>query len=343
MEIFLDDKVPIACYKSTVIDRGRHVFGRAGLPISEGRKSSVRGETMSHVTSLIAALAIFGSATAAYSTTVATPTLSDVSGALTPGTAVTASDSTSGSTIFYTVDGTTPAYATNVRNGLSYPTGTSMVYRPTDYPSGFLIYGAKTIKLVAAKSGMTDSAVASYAYTLTSPTGTALSSCGTLAAGTSYYLSSNVSASGSCMISGGSGWTLNLNGHTITYGASSTPLVSSVAAVTNSTATVTCSSCSFTSGLVNKEVSIDDGGQTYDQTMVATYVNATTITLASAPAWSGSGNNLHIWPGSAVYEIDCDASTNSGCKTAKIYNGTITQTSTINPDSSAVHIGATSN
>ena len=50
------------------------------------------------------------------------------------------------------------------------------------------------------------------------PTGTALSSCGDLTNSGTYYLSSNLSSSGTCFFIDADNITLNLNGHTITYG-----------------------------------------------------------------------------------------------------------------------------
>ena len=51
-----------------------------------------------------------------------------------------------------------------------------------------------------------------------SPTGTALTSCGDLTNSGTYYLSQDVSSSGTCFFIDANNITLNLNGHTITYG-----------------------------------------------------------------------------------------------------------------------------
>jgi hypothetical protein len=295
---------------------------------------------MRHLELAAAFILILSAASAHPQSAIATPTLSHPSGALAPGTAVIARDTTPEAIIYYTVDGSTPSYETNPRNHLAYPTGTTMQYRPVDYPEGFLIYGPKTIKLLAAKPGMADSAVASYSYPLTPPSGTPLSACKTLSAGTKYYLTRDVSSPGTCMISGGDGWTLNLNGHTIIYGTAKRARVSSNAAVANGTATVTCASCSFTPDIVGDEAFIDDASQNFDETTVASWVNAHTITLASASHWTTPRNNLNIWTAKAVHAIDCDARIAKGCKNATIYNGAITQSANINPRSSAVHIGA---
>lgn len=50
------------------------------------------------------------------------------------------------------------------------------------------------------------------------PTGTALASCGDIAASGTYYLANDVSSAGTCFGIDANNITLNLNGHTITYG-----------------------------------------------------------------------------------------------------------------------------
>lgn len=80
--------------------------------------------------------------------TVVTPTFSPVAGTYTSTQSVTISTTTSGATIRYTIDG-------------SAPTGSSTLY------SGAInISVTTTLKAIALKSGMTDSAVASGVYTI---------------------------------------------------------------------------------------------------------------------------------------------------------------------------------
>lgn len=81
------------------------------------------------------------------STSVATPTFSPLAGAVPSGTSVTIS-STPGATIYYTTDGSDPT------------TGSSV------YSSAITIDAAKTIKAFAVKSGLTDSGIATAAYTI---------------------------------------------------------------------------------------------------------------------------------------------------------------------------------
>ena len=83
--------------------------------------------------------------------TVATPTFSPASGEVAAGTTVTISCTTSGATIHYTTDGSTPT--------ASSTTGTSVT-----------VNAAMTIKAIAVKDGMNDSSVAEANYTIKSTT-----------------------------------------------------------------------------------------------------------------------------------------------------------------------------
>ncbi len=89
-------------------------------------------------------------ATASYTIkeTVATPAFSVASGAVNSGTSVTISCSTEGAKIYYTTDG-------------SVPTASG-----TEYANAISITEAVTLKAIAVKSGMNDSAVASASYTI---------------------------------------------------------------------------------------------------------------------------------------------------------------------------------
>src|SRR6266567_4377118 len=82
------------------------------------------------------------------STVVATPTFSPGGGTYTGSVTVTISDATSGATIHYTTDGSTPTTSSPVYSGALTFTQTT------------------TLKAMAAASGMTDSGVASATYTI---------------------------------------------------------------------------------------------------------------------------------------------------------------------------------
>jgi len=94
-------------------------------------------------------------ATAAYTIstpTVATPTFSPAAGTYTGTQTVTISDSTSGSTIYYTTNGTTPTTSS------------------TKYTAAISVSSSETIEAIAAASGYSNSAVATAAYTISAPT-----------------------------------------------------------------------------------------------------------------------------------------------------------------------------
>ena len=83
--------------------------------------------------------------------TVATPAFSVASGAVVSGTSVTITCSTEGAKIYYTTDG-------------SDPTAES-----TEYTAAISVTTAVTLKAIAVKDGMNDSAVASVSYTIYTP------------------------------------------------------------------------------------------------------------------------------------------------------------------------------
>ncbi|TMJ01027.1 MAG: glycoside hydrolase, partial [Bacillati bacterium ANGP1] len=77
---------------------------------------------------------------------VATPAFSPAAGTYTSSVTVTISDSTAGAAIHYTTDGSTPTASSPI------------------YSSSILVAQTTTIKAMAAKSGMTNSGVASATY-----------------------------------------------------------------------------------------------------------------------------------------------------------------------------------
>jgi hypothetical protein len=96
-----------------------------------------------------------GAATSAtFTIQVATPTFSPAGGTYTGSVTVTISDATSGTTIYYTTDGSTPTTSSAVYTGPISVTQTT------------------TIKAMAGASGMANSAVASASYTLQTATPT---------------------------------------------------------------------------------------------------------------------------------------------------------------------------
>ena len=82
---------------------------------------------------------------------VATPTFSPAGGTYTSAQSVTISDATSGATIYYTANGTTPTTSS------------------TEYTGPITVSSTETLKAIAAATGDDDSAVASAAYNITPP------------------------------------------------------------------------------------------------------------------------------------------------------------------------------
>ena len=84
--------------------------------------------------------------------TAATPTFSPAAGTYTTSQSVTLSDSTSGSTIYYTTNGTTPTTSS------------------TKYTGAISVTSSETIEAIAAASGYNNSNVGSATYTISLPT-----------------------------------------------------------------------------------------------------------------------------------------------------------------------------
>jgi Chitobiase/beta-hexosaminidase C-terminal domain len=88
------------------------------------------------------------SATYVIQSSVATPTFSPPGGAYTSAQPVTISDATSGATIYYTTNGSTPTTSS------------------TAYTGPIAVSSTETLEAMAVATGDTNSAVASVAYTI---------------------------------------------------------------------------------------------------------------------------------------------------------------------------------
>jgi hypothetical protein len=177
-----------------------------------------------------------GSATYTISTvaTVATPTFSPAGGTYTSAQSVSISDSTSGATIYYTTNGSTPTTSSTVYSGAIAVSS-----------------GTVTIEALAAKSGDNNSSVASATYTISSGGGTTVATPTLSPAGGTYTSTQSVSISDST------------SGATIYYTTNgSTPTTSSTVysgAIAVSSGTVTIEAIGVKSGDTTSSV----GSATY--------------------------------------------------------------------------------
>ena len=108
--------------------------------------------------------------------TVATPAFSVAEGAVDSGTSVTISCATEGAKIYYTTDGNDPTAES------------------TEYKAAISVTPPMTLKAIAVKDGMNDSAVASVSYTIRSgniPEGFVKVKGGTVTGDTKYASSDN--------------------------------------------------------------------------------------------------------------------------------------------------------
>ena len=142
---------------------GSAVIRSYGIPQDEAARTGVGspdiaqttlagvGASFSHTFPAYSANVITFSAAAPPPPVVATPTITPRGGAFSGPVAVTLADGTAGATIRYTTNGSDPTVAS------------------TSYGAPFALGSSATVKARAFASGMTDSAVASAAFTITSP------------------------------------------------------------------------------------------------------------------------------------------------------------------------------
>ena len=124
---------------------------------------------------------------------VSTPTFSPAAGTYTSAQSVTLSDATSGATIYYTTNGTTPTSSS------------------TKYTGPITVSSTETLQAIAVATDFTNSAVMSAAYTITSPTSVASQTVINYPSGFAGATSSASGGSGPIWLEG----CANLSGSTI--------------------------------------------------------------------------------------------------------------------------------
>jgi hypothetical protein len=214
---------------------------------------------------------------------VATPTASVASGAVAAGTQVTLSTATGSADIYYTTDGSTPSASS------------------TPYTGAITINTATTVKAIAVKTGMINSATATFAYTITSPTSPTLSSIASTPSSVSFTT-----------------YTTQQLAITATYSDSTTTTVTSGASYSSSdTAVATVSNAGVVTAVGNgtATITVTYDGKTASVTVTVsvtvtpsvttvTYVTYNTSASVTGSVYSGAGTNsvgspFHIAAGNA--------------------------------------------
>jgi len=250
----------------------------------------------------------------------AAPTFSPAAGTYTTAQAVTISDTTSGSTIYYTTNGTTPTASS------------------TAYSGPITVSSSETLEAIATADGYTQSAVATATYTIN--LAAAATPTFSPAAGT-YTSAQTVTISDSTT---GATIYYTTNGNTPTTGSSvySSPIAVSSSETVEAIATATgyansaVASAAYTisipgfgapSGFTPSSISIQPG---------ATTGNTTTINIVGTNGFSGTVNlSCAITPVAANDPPTCSLSPPS-----VTLSGTTVQTSTLTVSTTAATSGA---
>jgi hypothetical protein len=208
--------------------------------------------------------------------TVATPTFSPVAGTYTAAQAVTISDSTTGTTIYYTTNGSTPTTSSTVYSGAITVSATEM------------------LEAIATATGYTTSVVATAAYTLVNPQPaiSSLSPAFTNAGGATFTLTVN-----------GSGF---ISGSTVYWGASA--LTTTYVNATQLTAQVPATDISATgTNAITVQTPAPGGGTSntwqFEVDSASSSSTAPTITSASETVAAGSTASYPVTVPSSVTSI----------------------------------------
>jgi hypothetical protein len=160
------------------------------------------------------------SATYTISTAVAAPSFTPAAGTYTSAQSVTIADATSGATIYYTTNGSTPTTSSTV------------------YSGAIPVSATETINAIAAVTGSTASPVASATYTIATPAATPVFTpvAGTYASAQSVTISDATSGATIYYTTNGSTPTTSSTVYSGAISVSATETINAIAAVTGSTA-----------------------------------------------------------------------------------------------------------
>jgi hypothetical protein len=234
---------------------------------------------------------------------VATPAFSPGAGGYTSGQSVTISDATSGATIYYTTNGSTPTTSS------------------TQYTGPITVSSTETLEAIAVASGDSNSAVASAAYTITPPTVVAtptfLPAAGTYGSAQSVTLSDATSGATIYYTTNGSTPTTSSTPYTGPIAVGSTETLNAIAVASgDSNSAVASAVYTITATVATPTFSLASG----------TYSSAQSVTLSDATS------------GAAVY-YTTNGTTPTTSSTR--YTGPITVSSTETLEAIAVALGDT--
>ena len=196
---------------------------------------------------------------------VATPTFSPAAGTYSEAQNVTISCATSGATIYYTTDGTTPTTSS------------------AQYGSAITVSSTMTVKAIAVKSGMTNSEVASALYTITPAAPTFSPDGGSFSSATDVTITG---PTGSTI-----NWTFTTTEGTATSGSGNSPVTVNISASGTLSATATVSGS--TSNATTATYTVTQAGTDDVYTLVTSASDLTTdgeyliVYQASTSATSG--------------------------------------------------------
>jgi len=183
------------------------------LPAQKGLPMNRSLRVTSLLSQFLVVLTVLCASAIGRAATVATPTFSPVAGTYTSNQTVTISDTTSGSSIYYTTDGTTPTISS------------------TKYSSAITVNATKTLKAIATKSGYTNS-VATAAYTLVAPIPSLSLAAGTYGSSQTETITDSNSSAVIYYTTDGSAPTVSSTRYTAPFVVNSSETVKAIAVVT---------------------------------------------------------------------------------------------------------------